>query len=216
MINVGCSKCSAYCCKNYIIPVNALDLAKILYAIEDYTFKEKERGFGAIFHNNRELITIIESQPKMTCSNVKFKVSIKNQCQFLNEKELCGLHDTIIKEDSILGRNLHSLEYCLSAKPKACRDYPFYIDVEIPNIKIKKYAACSKSSDIKLRKEQEITIINEFLLTGGIFNNLYTHWEKTGNLLIMKAAEELMHDENALSNEPLLKVYKKTPLPNER
>ncbi len=198
-----CSKCKDKCCKHAEIKLTVLDLAKILHSLKDYEFctTKFQRGFGYIRHDDKQVILINEYNSWCQPNPGAY---LKGECKFLDENELCTLHDLRVNEDSNLGIRLRKYRASLKVKPSVCRAHPYFYDAEKDIVK--KYRNCQEMDFIN-----ELTAIiteNKEVLEEGrkiwnmdeLLNNYYIKKDKYP---IVKIAERMIKWKK---KEPLKKI----------
>ncbi|MBN1923523.1 MAG: hypothetical protein JW791_02050 [Nanoarchaeota archaeon] len=186
-----CLNCENTCCENITVNLNVFDLAKILYSLRDYEFKDKEvKGTGWIYSKNTPLIFIGKR-------NNFYGVYLIN-CRFYKEKK-CQLHNLKIKEDSQLADNLKKLSINLCAKPSVCRYHPYFYDYSLK--KVRRLEPCN---DVSKEAHRRAVIVKDFEKEEELektawiiysFNReLLQLFNETGELLFLEMAESLIKD----------------------
>jgi len=135
---VKCDKCRAECCRNSVIPLNIIDLKKILYHVKEYNAVDVDSRFKVIEHNGKPLVAINDPSEGLP------QIYLASPCAFLNEDNLCSLHKLQVK-DKEFAEYLDTLELSRDIKPLACRAHPYFFD---NNEGISRWADCrnTKSS----------------------------------------------------------------------
>lgn len=150
---MNCEECGGSCCKQPAnkkelktrVPINILDLAKILRArnCEFQEYSPLIKGFGSIMINGKEAIIIRNAWG--------LESYLKNPCFFQKNNGLCELH----KEEIEIGW------LSKSAKPMVCRHHPKNYDYQTGELRecqpcnqFKKYQIIIKEE--KIIKEAKI------------------------------------------------------------
>ena len=115
---MDCLNCGAKCCKVFKIPLETIDLAKLVYY-----FTDRNSDF---YLTSDSLI----ADNKVIVSYNKYEGFIFNNPCALLDNNLCSVHYELVDKDSTLGRNLGVLRIDLAIKPLICRLHPYFFSKE--------------------------------------------------------------------------------------
>jgi hypothetical protein len=118
-----CLTCKDVCCVHAEISLNIFDAAKLLAFFPCYKIKSLSGDNNLnldIYWNNQIIFEIRDKAPRLR---------LPNKCNFLNEINLCNIHNNIIEQTSPLGILLQQLGVPLYVKPMICRQHPIYYEL---------------------------------------------------------------------------------------
>lgn len=186
--NINCIGCIDNCCKHNDVPVNVYDLAKILYTIKEYEFREARNGFGSIYYNNEEFIRIYYS------ATMGPQVIIVATCKQLNKDGLCGFHKLVVDSGSNLENLLEKEGYNKQAKPHVCSKHPYFYDCE--SKQVRKFIYCNQIDYDKTEviKECKNDLIDEGKKIEDIHLYLNAYFKKTNCYPIVKLALSMINN----------------------
>lgn len=113
---MDCLNCDAKCCREFKIPLETIDIAKIIYYFD-------KKGFSSDWFGNY----LISNYNVVIAYDKYFGQVLSAPCPFLNDN-LCDLHYEVVSDSSVFGSNLKGLGVDLNVKPLVCRLHPYFFD----------------------------------------------------------------------------------------